>query len=69
MVGLIVPKKYGINFTNTKDPQKVIWNVFVMIHINIDNTDWFWKLHISDPQSVKVYRKSGRGNYLQKLWD
>ena len=24
MVGLIVPKKYGINFTNTKDPQKVI---------------------------------------------
>ena len=23
MVGLIVPKKYGINFTNTKDPQKI----------------------------------------------
>ena len=24
MVGLIVAKKYGINFTNTKDPQQVI---------------------------------------------
>ena len=24
MVGLIVAKKYGINFTNTKDPEKVI---------------------------------------------
>ena len=40
-----------------------------MIHINIDNTDLFQKLHIWHPQSVKVYRKSGTVNYLQKIWD
>ena len=39
MVGLIVVEKYGINFSNTRDPQKVIKNDFVMININIDNTD------------------------------
>ena len=32
-------------------------------------TDQFRKLHIWDPQSVKVYRKSGRVNYPQKIWD
>ena len=34
-----------------------------MIHVNITFTDQFRKLHIWDPQSVKVYRKSG--NILQ----
>ena len=37
-----------------------------MIHMDITYTDQFRKLHIWDPQSVKVYRKSGRVNYLQK---
>ena len=37
--------------------------------MNITYTDQFQKLHIWDPQGVKVYRKSGKVNYLQKFWD
>ena len=38
-------------------------------HMDITYIDQFQKLHIWDPQSVKVYRKAGRVNYLQKFWD
>ena len=53
--------------------------IHVLLQINSENdlgcqsistfTDQFRKLHIWDPQSVKVYRKSGRVNYPQKIWD
>ena len=39
----------------------VIWISLIQINSK--------KLHIWDPQSVKVYRKSGRVNYPQKIWD
>ena len=47
----IIFKNYGTNFT--RDPETDL--EFQMIHMDIPYTEHIW-----DPQSVKVYRKSGR---------
>ena len=36
---LIVPEEYEINLSNTREPQKVIRNNFLMTHIHITDTN------------------------------
>ena len=50
----IVVKKYEINLSNSRGPQKMIWIDFVMTPIHIANMDWF-KNCISGTPKVSKY--------------